>query len=625
MQAIRSERVSRISPHRSQERRALRPGETSPSANLNFRPPAFATTTSYHAPVSPPAKDRFPPTSPCCDPSNPVDQYLSWESPSKTLLPSSSPNKISFYQTAGAQPDPAPAPSNTTTQLFGRSRALYELSTIELARIQKLFAEIDADDDGEISALELESHVTGCEELFKQIDIDNDNEISCYELELFFSKLKMNWGEAALDVILAYLMDNAVKSNAGEPLEILPLAQVFFSAPIGVASEKNGRKKAPALTNAQFRVQVSKLFENTVEAASAILGDGGTLSATAVASVYGPANQLFVDLPAVFTITAWEGVFDRVAASKGLDHASEVLRSCERHLYVLMSCRELLGPRLQLHRVVGVVKATPSKPKEVSAEPEAAASPDSRPTGTLYLDNAELRAVQDLFHVLDLDGSGALDVDEITKCHGTGSLFDQLDLNHDGEVSPNELETFMDQLKGAQGANVLEIVLQYLRMNAEAYRHQGDVTNLPIEGLFLEQFDLPARVTSPDATELSPEDRNCLEAVYDDLSDTSAVNVASVKSVHGRHADPILEQILAGADIDESNAVCISADDWIQASTDLLPVAGHKYVNAIVKRLSKNIENQEMTRGVLQDLQGLNQSPKSPSNPLLENFLEDQL
>ena len=110
----------------------------------------------------------------------------------------------------------------------------------------------------------------------------------------------------------------------------------------------------------------------------------------------------------------------------------------------------------------------------------------------------------------------------------------------------------MDQLKGAQGANVkpstcimpsepelwtvqvLEIVLQYLRMNAEAYRHQGDVTNLPIEGLFLEQFDLPARVTSPDATELSPEDRNCLEAVYDDLSDTSAVNVASVKSVRSK-------------------------------------------------------------------------------------------
>ena len=30
----------------------------------------------------------------------------------------------------------------------------------------------------------------------------------------------MNWGEAALDVILAYLMDNAVKSNNGEPIEV---------------------------------------------------------------------------------------------------------------------------------------------------------------------------------------------------------------------------------------------------------------------------------------------------------------------------------------------------------------------------------------------------------------------
>ena len=47
--------------------------------------------------------------------------------------------------------------SHPASRSLAPPRALYELSTIELARIQKLFAEIDADDDGEISALELES------------------------------------------------------------------------------------------------------------------------------------------------------------------------------------------------------------------------------------------------------------------------------------------------------------------------------------------------------------------------------------------------------------------------------------------------------------------------------------
>ena len=69
-------------------------------------------------------------------------------------------------------------------------------------------------------------------------------------------------------------------------LQILPLAEVFFSAPVGAVSNKQGRNKTEALTSAQYRTQVTELFKRTVTAASAMLGDGGTLSAIAVAAVH---------------------------------------------------------------------------------------------------------------------------------------------------------------------------------------------------------------------------------------------------------------------------------------------------------------------------------------------------
>ena len=93
--------------------------------------------------------------------------------------------------------------------------------------------------------------------------------------------------------------------------------------------------------------------------------------------------------------------------------------------------------------------------------------------------------------------------------------------------------------------------------------------------------------------------------------------------MHGRHADPILEQLLGSASLDDSDAVEVSGEEWIQASGELLVAAGDKYLGAVVRRLSKNIENQEMTRGVLQDLQP--KTASKPANNKLESMLMEQL
>eukprot|EP00658_Telonema_sp_P-2_P025092 TRINITY_DN20102_c0_g1_i1.p1 TRINITY_DN20102_c0_g1~~TRINITY_DN20102_c0_g1_i1.p1 ORF type:complete len:639 (+),score=138.99 TRINITY_DN20102_c0_g1_i1:186-2102(+) len=574
-------------------------GISSPSG-LNFRLPVFNNSETYHkvtSPLSAPQPSRQPLMN---SPLRQSDQYICWESPNRPKLGGASshpsPTTINYYnaQPASTGVDDHPPASRPVQRLYSSRRDLYALNTTELARIQQLFQAIDVDGDEEIDQLELETAVTGCQELFDKIDTDADGGITCYEFEQFFGGLKNTWGEAALDVTLGYLMGNAAKKADGEFYQVFPMAEVFFKRHVGdvVPTKMVG----PDVTMDELRPRVTALFYETAKVSGAVLGDADTLSATAVAAVFGPANDLFADLPATFTVTAWEGIFERLAASKGTRHADQALRSCEDHAYSILAIRGWLGPTLHKYRVVGAVHPTPSKAKPAGSSVVAPEEESNGLGNSMGLTNAELRAVQNLFAELDLDGSGALEADEIRTLHGQGRLFRTLDLNGDGQVTPTELELFMDNLKADSGSLVMKLVVEYLHKNAVNFNNGDPIAHLPIEAMFLEYGDLPPRVVSSDA-EPTADDIRILGAVYADLLDTDdPVTLGSVKNVHGKHADSLLEFVGASGDKDQ-----IGQDEWMSACEQLAKIGGSAHLAAAVDRLSRNIEVQELARSILGD------------------------
>lgn len=489
-----------------------------------------------------------------------------------------------------------------TNQVYAPNRTVFSLSTTEIARIQKLFEAVDFDSDGEISREELDSiHCSGTYDLYGDLDLDHDGEVTCYEFEAFFSGMKSKWGEATLDVVLAYLMRNATCVMEGEPVDMSPVVQLFLT------SELNKDQTAEPIEAAEFDRRVSQLFDDIVTTGNTALNNG-SLAASAINTIYGPANGLFADIPASFTKSAWSSVFDRFSADQGAHKAAAVLIACERQLTVLASTREYLGADLHQHRVVGAVQVFPSRPPPskpaVTAADLAAVSPKYDPVGnaeaaaaerpSAALTEAEVQTVTGLFDMLDLDGDGSITVEEIEQIHvrKDSGLFEALDLDHDGFITTIELEQFMGTLKAQHGSMVLDIVLQYLSKNASACRLDMPTTVHPIETLFLKPWALPAAVVSPDVS-LDAETTNSLAAIYKNIADNGPVTAMSIRAVHGAHSNEITGL---------ADDTPVSEADWIEASSNLCKLKGIHFVSSLVRCLTENISKQESCRVVIESM-----------------------
>jgi len=132
-------------------------------------------------------------------------------------------------------------------------------------------------------------------------------------------------------------------------------------------------------------------------------------------------------------------------------HGSNTMVLVLKYLTMNLNASEI-GAETMVLPITSMLLTTPE-----DAKPHPYRAPDSILTDG---DRTKLRA---LFDVIDADGNGLVTLDELVGILGGAAqgIFDQLDQNKDGNVSPEEWYSYFEALLKSSGTETMEHMLQH--------------------------------------------------------------------------------------------------------------------------------------------------------------------